>query len=97
MDLNPQDYKILNGFDKAHDPNMETPNRDPRYPEAYYPYYNPELHRANPVKPRDFGVAMNRYTNIIKQNDQQPYYGPSESYRVYNKPDVSTKRVIFCI
>ena len=37
-----------------------------------YPYYDAELHRADgPAKPRDFSVALNRYTNNVYQNDQR--------------------------
>ena len=91
---NPGNFKILNGFDKEHDPEMKTGPRDSRYPEAYYPYYDPELHRADgPPKPRDYSIPLNRYSNGIYQLDQQPYYGQADSFRVFNKPDVSTKRV----
>ena len=90
----PSDYKILNGFDKAHDPESKPFVRDPAYKEPYYPYYNPELHRPGTgPKPRTFSVPYSRYTNNIYQKDQQPYYGGGLPYRVFNKPDVSTNRV----
>jgi len=72
---------------------MKTSVRDARYPEAYYPYYNADLHRADPIKPRDFQIPMQRYTNNIYQLDQKPYYGPPENYRTFFVPEVSSNRV----
>ncbi len=66
---------------------MKTPKRDPHYHEAYYPYYDPEKHRADgPPKPRTFAEPLNRYTHNIYQNDQKPYYGPPHEYRMYTIP-----------
>jgi len=79
---------ILNGFDKNRDPLMKTSERDPRYLQAYYPYYNPDLHMKERPKRRDWSAPLNRYTNNIYRNDQKPYYGPPEDYRVFNIPDI---------
>jgi len=84
---------ILNGFDKNHDPLMKTSERDSRYPQAYYPYYNPDLHREERPKRRDWSAPLNRYTNNVYRNDQKPYYGPPEDFRVFNIPDVNISRV----
>jgi len=73
---------------------MITGERDPRYPEAYYPYYNPDLHRADgPPKPRDFSLPLNRYTHPVYSLDQKPYSGITDEYRSFFVPDVSTKVV----
>lgn len=83
----------MNGFTKENDPMMKTSVRDPRYPEAYYPYYNPELHTTEIPKPRDFSIPMNRYVQGIYKIDQKPYYGPPESYRTFFEPELTTNRV----
>lgn len=81
-------------MDAANDPTMKVGVRDTRYPEAYYPYYNPELHRAPEIpKQRKYDSALNRYTAPVYNLDQKPYYGPSESFRVFNKPEVTGTNV----
>jgi len=59
---------------------------NPKDKEPYYPYYNPALHPTIPPPARDFNIPMSRYTANIYQNDQKPYYGPSETFRKFNVP-----------
>lgn len=69
---------------------MKTPKADPRYPEAYYPYFDKEKHRYSPPPhPRAMKEALSRYSRNIYSLDKDPYYGSDKRYRVYNKPELN--------
>lgn len=80
LSQDPSNYKILNGFSKENDPLMKVGIKDPRYPEAYYPRYDPALH------PKQYTKASMPYQKRpqIYGKDTRAYYGPATRYQVIN-------------
>jgi len=52
---------------------------NPKYPDAYYPHYNPAFY---PFKPTNKKYISRNKFNSIYQKDPDAYYGKMDSYRI---------------
>jgi hypothetical protein len=69
VDADPGNFQILNGKTKENDPLMKTGIMDPRFPEPYYPHYDPKLHPQKPKKQIPYKPRPKIY-----EKDQKAYY-----------------------
>jgi len=79
IDADPSNFQILNGKTKENDPLMKTGIMDPRFPEAYYPHYDPSLHPKKQEKMKHYKPRP-----AIYEKDQKAYYRSTENTDMIN-------------
>merc|ERR1711957_867920 len=79
VDADPSNFQILNGKTKENDPLMKTGVKDPRFPEAYYPHYDPSLHPKKQEKMKHYKPRP-----AIYEKDQKAYYRSTENTDMIN-------------